>query len=162
MLVNDNMANKSNNKEKIFDVSIDLFSEYGYDGVSIRQIAKEVGIKESSIYNHYKSKESIMDAILDYYIGRMMSNDIPVSQASENLDVGFDYFYESGLDAFASQLKDEKMYFQQDDGSFQPAESLRDNPDIRWYLETDNYGALEYWLPLEYVAQCGGRLMQAK
>lgn len=103
------MATKSNNKEKIFDVSIDLFSEYGYDGVSIRQIAKEVGIKESSIYNHYKSKESIMDAILDYYIGRMMSNDIPVSQASENLDVGFDYFYESGLDAFTSQLKDEKM-----------------------------------------------------
>ena len=103
------MSIKSNNKEKIFDVSIDLFSQHGYDGVSIRQIAKEVGIKESSIYNHYRSKESIMDAILDYYIGRMMSNDIPVSQASENLDVGFDYFYESGLDAFASQLKDEKM-----------------------------------------------------
>ena len=92
------MATKSNNKERIFDVSIDLFSEFGYDGVSIRQIAKEVGIKESSIYNHYKSKESIMDAILDYYIDRMMSNDIPVSQASENLDVSFDYFYESGLD----------------------------------------------------------------
>lgn len=103
------MTIKANNKEKIFDVSIDLFSEYGYDGVSIRQIAKEVGIKESSIYNHYKSKESILDAILEYYIDRMMSNDIPLSQASENLDVSFDYFYESGLNAFASQLKDEKM-----------------------------------------------------
>ena len=103
------MAIKANNKEKIFDVSIDLFSEYGYDGVSIRQIAKEVGIKESSIYNHYKSKESILDAILEYYIDRMMSNDIPLSQASENLDVSFDYFYKSGLNAFASQLRDEKM-----------------------------------------------------
>ena len=50
-----------NNKEKIFHVSIDLFSKYGYDGVSIRKIASEVGIKESSIYNHYKSKESILD-----------------------------------------------------------------------------------------------------
>ena len=59
-----------NNKEKIFLVSIDLFSRYGYGGVSIRQIATNVGIKESSIYNHYKSKESILDAILDYYIGR--------------------------------------------------------------------------------------------
>ena len=37
---------KKNTKEKIFDVSIALFSQYGYDGVSIRQIAKEVGIKE--------------------------------------------------------------------------------------------------------------------
>ena len=59
-------------------------------------------------------------------------------------------------------LTETKMYFQQEDGSFQPAESLRDNPELRWYLETNGYGALEYWLPLEYVAQCGGRLMQAK
>ena len=49
-----------NNKEKIFEKSIALFSEYGYDGVSIRKIASAVGIKESSIYNHYKSKESIL------------------------------------------------------------------------------------------------------
>lgn len=103
------MCVKKNNKEKIFDVSIDLFSQYGYNGVSIRQIAGEVGIKESSIYNHYKSKESILDAILDYYIDRMLANDIPLSQASENLDVGFDYFYKEGLQAFASQLRDEKM-----------------------------------------------------
>ena len=55
-------------KDKILQVSINLFSEFGYDNVSIRQIAKEVGIKESSIYNHYKSKESILETILDYYI----------------------------------------------------------------------------------------------
>ena len=58
---------KVNNKDKIFNVSIDLFSEYGYDGVSVRQIAGEVGIKESSIYNHFKSKEAILDSILNYY-----------------------------------------------------------------------------------------------
>ena len=103
------MAKKVSNKEKIFNVSIDLFSEFGYDGVSIRQIAKEVGIRESSIYNHYSSKESILDEILSYYIDRMLSNDIPLNQASDNLDVGFDYFYKMGLNAFASQLLDEKM-----------------------------------------------------
>ena len=59
---------KVNNRDKIFDVSVDLFSEFGYDGVSIRQIAGEVGIKEISIYNHYKSKESILDSILNFYI----------------------------------------------------------------------------------------------
>lgn len=98
-----------NNKEKIFNVSIDLFSKHGYDGVSIRQIAREVGIKESSIYNHYKSKESIMDSILKYYIKQMISEDIPIDQASENLDKSFDYFYRAGLEAFSSQLRDEKM-----------------------------------------------------
>ena len=98
-----------NNKEKIFHVSIDLFSKYGYDGVSIRKIASEVGIKESSIYNHYKSKESILDSILNYYIDKMLANDIPLNQASINLDVGFDYFYKAGLNAFLSQLYDEEM-----------------------------------------------------
>lgn len=100
---------KVNNKERIFNVSIDLFSEHGYDGVSIRQIAGEVGIKESSIYNHYASKEAILDAILNFYIEKMLSQDIPIEDAGANLDLGFDYFYQAGLDAFATHLKDEKM-----------------------------------------------------
>ena len=94
---------KVNNRDKIFDVSVDLFSEFGYDGVSIRQIAGEVGIKESSIYNHYKSKESILDSILNFYIEKMLSEDIPLEDASANLDVGFDYFYHAGLNAFAQK-----------------------------------------------------------
>lgn len=97
------------NKEKIFNVSIDLFSMHGYEGVSIRQIASNVGIKESSIYNHYASKEAILDIILNYYIERMFSQDIPLDDAIANLDVSLDHFYQMGLNAFAKQLKDEKM-----------------------------------------------------
>lgn len=96
-------------KNKILDVSIDLFSEYGYDGVSIRQIAREVGIRESSIYNHYSSKQDILNAILNYYIEEMVSDDIPIEQASLNLDNGFDFFYKAGSDAFLSKLKEERM-----------------------------------------------------
>ncbi len=109
MLVNDNMAMRSNNKERIFDVSIDLFSEYGYDGVSIRQIAQNVGIKESSIYNHYKSKESILESILEYYIGEMTRDEIPLDEAGQNLDRGFDYFYEAGLSLYKSVLGESRM-----------------------------------------------------
>ncbi len=96
-------------KEKIFNSSIDLFSKYGYDGVSIRQIAEEVGIKESSIYNHYKSKESILDAILEFYINEMTNDEIPLSKAEENLDVDFDYFYNAGLELYMSKLKSPNM-----------------------------------------------------
>ena len=46
-------------KHKILKVSTTLFSELGYKGASVRKIAKEVGIRESAIYNHYKSKEEI-------------------------------------------------------------------------------------------------------
>ncbi|MBR4447424.1 TetR/AcrR family transcriptional regulator [Methanobrevibacter sp.] len=98
-----------NNKEKIFNVSIDLFSQYGFDGVSVRQIASEVGIKESSIYNHYSSKQAIMNSILDYYVEEMTNDEIPLDQASINLDKGFDFFYKAGCDAFLSKLKEDKM-----------------------------------------------------
>lgn len=100
---------KKNTKEKIFDVSIDLFSQYGYNGVSIRQIAKEVGIKESSIYNHYPSKESILESILNYYIEEMLKEEAPIMQSSEDLDLDFDYFYKKGSDRFISKLSEEKM-----------------------------------------------------
>ena len=62
----ENIKLKRNTKQKIFDVSIMLFSKQGYNGVSMRDIAKEVGIKESSIYNHYKSKEEILNSLFDY------------------------------------------------------------------------------------------------
>ena len=96
-------------KDKILQVSINLFSEFGYDNVSIRQIAKEVGIKESSIYNHYKSKESILETILDYYISEMTKEEIPLSKASQNLDVGFEYFYNTGLEVYKSKLSEPDM-----------------------------------------------------
>ena len=35
-----------NTKEKIFDVSLDLFSKKGYDSVSLKEIAEGVGIKK--------------------------------------------------------------------------------------------------------------------
>ena len=100
---------KKNTKEKIFDVSIDLFSQYGYDGVSIRRIAKEVGIKESSIYNHYQSKESILESILSYYINEMIKEEAPIMQANDKLDMDFEHFYKEGSDRFISKLSEEKM-----------------------------------------------------
>jgi AcrR family transcriptional regulator len=52
---------------KILEVSADLFAHKGYDNVSVYEIAKAVGIKESSLYNHFKSKNSILDTLLDIF-----------------------------------------------------------------------------------------------
>lgn len=52
-------------KEKIVFESLRLFSQKGYDGVSMREIAAAVGIKGASIYNHFKGKEEIFSTIFD-------------------------------------------------------------------------------------------------
>lgn len=57
-------------REKIITVSLDLFSKKGFDAVSVRDIAGAVGIKESSLYNHFKNKQDIFDTILKEYSNR--------------------------------------------------------------------------------------------
>ena len=54
-------------KEKILCTALELFSQRGYDGVSVRDIARAVGIRESSIYNHFKSKQAIFDGIVEFF-----------------------------------------------------------------------------------------------
>lgn len=61
------MLDLTGTKEKIFDVAVDLFSKRGYNGVSVRKIAEGAGIKESSIYNHFKNKEEILNCIFDCF-----------------------------------------------------------------------------------------------
>jgi AcrR family transcriptional regulator len=54
-------------RERIMDVAIMQFSDRGYDLVSMRDIAKEVGIKASSIYNHFPSKRDILLSSYEFY-----------------------------------------------------------------------------------------------
>ena len=52
-------------KAKILEKALELFSENGYDAVSVDQIAKAVGIKAPSLYNHFPVKRAIFDAIVE-------------------------------------------------------------------------------------------------
>lgn len=62
---------KQNTKEMIWQQALALFSQYGYEGVSVKAIAKAVGIKDSSLYNHYAGKQEIFDTILKEATARM-------------------------------------------------------------------------------------------
>ncbi len=50
-------------KKMILEVAEKLFSEKGYDGASVGDIAKGVGINKASIYYHFKSKEEILTSL---------------------------------------------------------------------------------------------------
>lgn len=60
-----------NTKEKIIDEALTLFSQKGYSGVTVREIAAAVGIKDSSLYKHFKSKKEIFDTIVESASMRM-------------------------------------------------------------------------------------------
>ena len=52
-------------RDKILDEALTLFAENGYDGTSVEEIAEKVGIKAPSLYNHFKGKEDILNALID-------------------------------------------------------------------------------------------------
>lgn len=59
------MMKQEDTKQKILDKALELFSARGYDSVSVDQIARAVGIKAPSLYNHFPSKQAIFDAIVE-------------------------------------------------------------------------------------------------
>lgn len=59
------MEESGGTKERILLVAVKLFSERGYAAVTVRDIGESANIHESSIYNHYKGKEALYDAIIE-------------------------------------------------------------------------------------------------
>ena len=52
-------------RDKILNEALTLFAENGYDGTSVEEIAEKVGIKAPSLYNHFKGKEDILNALIE-------------------------------------------------------------------------------------------------
>jgi AcrR family transcriptional regulator len=50
-------------RDRILDVALELFTEQGYDGTSLRQIAEQLGVTKAALYYHFVSKEDILMAL---------------------------------------------------------------------------------------------------
>ena len=55
-----------NRKEEIIQATLSLASEKGLSNISMSQIAEFIGIKKPSLYNHFKSKDEIIEATYQY------------------------------------------------------------------------------------------------
>ena len=53
----------SNAERRILDAAERLFAEFGYNGVSVRDITKAAGANLSSVYYHFHSKPDLLDAV---------------------------------------------------------------------------------------------------
>lgn len=90
-----------NTKQKILNVSLDLFSQKGFSAVSIRDICAQVMIKESTVYYHFKNKQAIFDELL-YRFEQVVTNMIIRLENSLSTQSCFaeKTFYQTVCDAF--------------------------------------------------------------
>ena len=66
-------------------------TENGYQGTSVKNIADAVGIKDSSLYKHFKSKKEIFDTIVQEMSTRM-----------EQMSLGYGLPDEAGMESAAA------------------------------------------------------------
>lgn len=48
----------------VLDAALTLFAERGYHGTAVSQIAASLGIRTPSLYNHMRSKQDLLEAII--------------------------------------------------------------------------------------------------
>lgn len=59
---------RGDTRERIQEVALDRFTEYGYAQTSLREIAEDLGFTKAALYYHFKSKEEIVDSLLKQVI----------------------------------------------------------------------------------------------
>ena len=59
-------------RNEILDVADELFGQKGFDGTSTNDILEKVGIARGTLYYHFKSKEDIMDALIERYNAQIL------------------------------------------------------------------------------------------
>ena len=81
------MIKSEQNKRKIFETSMKLFAEKGYDATSIEEITATVGVAKGTLYYHFSSKEEIFNFLVEEGIKLLQNSiDIKTSKYTNYID----------------------------------------------------------------------------
>jgi TetR/AcrR family transcriptional regulator, cholesterol catabolism regulator len=73
-------------REEILEAATLLFAEQGYHAVGMRAIAEAVGIRSSSLYHHFPSKQALLAAIAMEYSHAFITAHLPILQGDGPVD----------------------------------------------------------------------------
>lgn len=74
-------------KRKIFETSMKLFAQKGYDATSIEEITATVGVAKGTLYYHFSSKEEIFNFLVEEGMKLLKNSiDIKTSKVDSTID----------------------------------------------------------------------------
>ena len=133
-----------NTAPKVFKTALRLFANYGYAAVSMRQIAKDVGVQVGALYNYTPDKQTLlfnimrehMENLLAAWDARAKSND-PVVQLKDFIQFHLTFHLYKTDEVFVAYMELRNL----SDENFAVIEGLR----------------RRYELILEYILVCGAK-----
>lgn len=89
-------------KEQIMEASLELFSQNGFLGTSMSDIASQLKITKGALYKHYESKQKILERIIE----RMAELDLERANEYEMPDAKLDNSAESYTHISAEKIRE--------------------------------------------------------
>lgn len=68
-------------RDKLLQAAIKIFGQYGFEGASTRQLAREAGVNISAIPYYFTSKEGLYEAVIEHISGNARAEMGPRAQA---------------------------------------------------------------------------------
>lgn len=159
-------------KEEIIRIAAKLFKEKGYNAVTMRDLAKEMGIKAASLYNHINSKQEILSEII-ISLAEQFTNEMEIIKNSKessidklkkivalHVDITFNNLHEmASLNNDWMHLKNELEYYlklrrnYEDDfrsiikKGIESNELVNGNPEVMLFSILSTLRSLYLWLP---------------
>ena len=65
------MTNTRLGKQHLLEVAEQLFTEHGYQAVSIRDIAQASGVTNAALYYHFPNKEALFDEVIEHHADKL-------------------------------------------------------------------------------------------
>jgi TetR/AcrR family transcriptional regulator len=62
-----------NNRSKILERALDLFSSRGYDAVGVQEVADAAGLKKPTLYHYFGSKSGLLKTLLDAHFDELFT-----------------------------------------------------------------------------------------
>jgi AcrR family transcriptional regulator len=84
---------------ELLQIAADLFADRGYNATTVRDIADKAGILSGSLYHHFDSKESMIDAILSRFIEQTLDRYGAVVGEGNGPTATFEGLVRASLDA---------------------------------------------------------------
>lgn len=77
---------RKTSKDKILSVALELFSQNGYDGTSVSKIAVKAGISKGLMYNYFKNKEELLEAVVMEGFNKIAEIEYGMKEGEEPLE----------------------------------------------------------------------------
>lgn len=144
-------------QQQIIDTSLELISEKGIQGLTIKNLAGKVGITEAAIYRHYESKVQILIHILDTFeVGSKnvfeKQNLTPIERVEHIFNIHFNMFAKNP--ALAAVVFSEELFRNEEVLKNKVKNIINDNNKhvTRVLKEGQNAGTVRNDLPAEHLA----------